>query len=174
MSPLWKNIFKKNPEEESLPYFLGTVPIFAELTERDLAYVEPLVHVRDYSEREIVFGEGDPGSGLYVVRSGRVKIFNHDGNNREQELALLGPGDFFGETTLASPAMRTASARTIEKTQLIGFFRSDLLETVQKNPNLAIRLLLGLTRVMSERLHASDLELLKMQQALVIAEQGQG
>lgn len=173
MSPLWKNIFNKSREEESLSHFLGTIPIFSELTERDCAYLATLAHVRNYADKEIVFAEGDPGSGLYIVRSGRVKIFFFDGHHRERELAVLGPADFFGETTLAAPAMRTAAARTIEKAQLVGFFRSDLLEVIQKSPQIANRLLLGLTRTMSERLHAADQELQRLQQALTIAERGQ-
>lgn len=163
MSPLWTNIFRKKPEEESLAYFLGTLPLFSDLSEKELVRLEALVHVRDYDAREIVFGEGDPGSGLYIVRSGRVKIFMRNGHSRAVELAVLSPGDFFGETTLAFPAARAASARTLEKTQLIGLFRADLLETVQKNPDMANKLLLGLTRAMSERLHAVGLELQRLQ-----------
>jgi len=165
MSPLWSKIFRKKPEEESLASFLATLPLFSELTERELERLEALVHVREYDANETVFGEGDPGSGLYIVRQGRVRISSHNGNAREMVLADLSVGDFFGETTLASPAMRVASARTLEKAQLVGLFRADLLETVQKYPGMANKILLGLTRVMSERLHAAGQELMRLQQA---------
>jgi len=173
VSPLWSNIFRKKPEDESLAYFLGTLPLFSELTERELGRLESLVHVRDYDARETVFGEGDPGSGLYVVRSGRVRIYVRHGHRREDELAILGAGDFFGETTLASPAVRVASARTLEKAQLVGFFRADLLEMTQKSPVMANKILLGLTRAMSERLHAVGLELQRLQK-LEAAERSSG
>lgn len=164
MSPLWSNIFRQKPEEESLAYFLGTLPLFSDMTERELERLEALVHVREYDAGETVFSEGDPGSGLYIVRTGRVRISSRSNQGREIELAVLASGDFFGETTLASPAMRVASARTLEKAQLVGLFRADLLETVQKNPAMANKLLLGLTRVMSERLHAAGQELMRLQQ----------
>lgn len=168
MHPLWSNIFRKKNEEESLAYFMGTIPIFADL-ERHLAFLEALVHVRRYAPQEIVFEEGDPGSGMYIVRSGRVRIFNRLADGREEELALLGPGDFFGETTLAAPAPRTASARAVDTTELLGLFRADLLETSQKHPTLANRILMGLTRVVSERLQVAGQEIQHLKAAAVAA-----
>jgi len=172
LSLLWKNVFAGKPEEDSLAGFLGTIPLFSELTGRELLALESIVHVRDYDEHETVFAEGDPGSGLYAIRAGRVKIFTRDSRGREHELAVLEAGDFFGETTLVSPAVRSAAARTLEKAQLIGFFRADLLDCLEKNPRLATRILLGLTRVMSERLHVADRELKRLHNALQDATEG--
>jgi len=166
LNPLWSNIFRKKPEEESLAYFLGTLPLFADLSPRELAYFEKLVHPRRYDADETVFSEGDPGSGIYMVRSGRVLIHTRDAHRRKRQLALLGPGDLFGETTLAAPSMRTASATTLEKSELIGLFRADLLETMQKHPQLGNQLLLGLARVMGERLQAVGQELQRLQAQL--------
>ncbi|WP_291315879.1 cyclic nucleotide-binding domain-containing protein [Desulfuromonas sp.] len=162
MNPLWSNIFRKKAEEDSLAHFLGAVPVFSELVGRDLVFLEGLVHNRHYSPREAVFEEGDPGSGMYVIRTGRVEIFVRREGGREETLALLGPGDFFGETTLTAPATRTAAARTLDATELVGLFRADLLETAQKHPGLANRILLGLTRIVSERLQAAGQEVLRL------------
>ncbi len=174
MSPLWGNIFRKKGEEESLAEFLHSVPVFAELGGKDLAFLENLVHLRHYHPHEIVFEEGDPGSGMYVIRSGRVKVFQRRNETDEQELALLGRGDFFGETTLTAPAPRTASVRTLDHTALVGLFRADLLETALKNPAVANRILLGLTRVVSERLQAVGQELSRLQRQIEAAEAGRG
>ncbi len=159
MNPIWSNIFRKKPEEDSLAFFLGTVPVFAELGKRELAYLEGLVHIRRYTAGEIVFDEGDPGSGMYVIRTGRIGIYTRGNDGNEEELALLGPGDFFGETTLTAPATRAAMARTLEKTELIGLFRADLLETAQKHPTIANKILIGLTRIVSERLQVASQEI---------------
>ena len=159
MHPLWSNIFRKNPAEESLAAFLGTVPVFCEATKRDLLLLETLVHVRHYRTQEIIFEEGDPGSGMFIIRSGKVLIFERKQGNLEEELAILGPGDFFGETTLTAAIPRIASARTLEQTELVSFFRSDLQEIAQKKPMSANRILLGLAKVVSERLVAVSREL---------------
>jgi CRP/FNR family cyclic AMP-dependent transcriptional regulator len=159
VNPLWGNIFRRKAEEESLAGFLGTVQVFSELKGRELNFLETLVHVRRYSPQETVFEEGDPGSGIYVIRTGRVRIFSRNPEGPDEDLAILGPGDFFGETTLSAPTTRSASARAVETSELIGLFRADLLETIQKHPAIASKLLMGLTRVVSERLQAAAQEI---------------
>ena len=166
MDPLWTNIFQKKQDEESLPYFLKHLPIFSDLSPRALAILEGIVHVRSYKANETVFEEGDPGSGMYMIRSGMVNIYANSQRGIEEELARLGPGDFFGETTLTAPAPRTASARTLENTELIGLFRADILELVERKPAISSSIFLGLTRVVSERLQAASLEIRRLQNQL--------
>ncbi|MDF1580005.1 MAG: cyclic nucleotide-binding domain-containing protein [Desulfuromonadales bacterium] len=166
MNPLWSNIFSKKKQEESLAFFLGTVPVFAELSPKELHQLERLMHARDYAPFETVFEQGDPGSGMYVIRSGKVQVFSRNINKEEEELAVLGPGDFFGETTLTAPAARTAFVRTLEQSVLIGLFRADLLEMVQKQADIANKILMMLTRIMSERLLASNTEIIRLKTAL--------
>lgn len=163
MDPLWNNIFRKKLDEDSLAYFLKHLPIFSELSPRALAILENLVHVRSYKTHETIFEEGDPGSGMYMIRSGAVKIYAKDQKGREQELANLTTGDFFGETTLTAPAPRSAFARTLEATELVGLFRADILELAERKPAVSSSILLGLTRVVSERLQAASLEIRRLQ-----------
>ena len=166
MDPLWNNIFRKKLDEESLTYFLKHLPIFSELTPRSLAVVEELIHVRNYKAHETIFEEGDPGSGMYMIRSGSVQIYAKNENGVEDELARLTPSDFFGETTLTAPAPRSAFARTLEATELVGLFRADILELAERRPSISSNILLGLTRVVSERLQAASLEIRRLQNQL--------
>jgi CRP-like cAMP-binding protein len=162
MDPLWINIFRKKLDDESLAYFLKHLPIFSELSPRALATLENLVHVRNYDAHETIFEEGDPGSGMYMIRSGSVQIYACDQSGAEDELARLMPGDFFGETTLTAPAPRSASARTMETTELVGLFRADILELAERKPFISSSILLGLTRVVSERLQAASHEIRRL------------
>ena len=75
MDPLWNNIFRKKRDEDSLAYFLNNLPMFAELNGRELNLLEKMVHVRNYRATELVFEEGDPGTGMYMIRSGGVSIY---------------------------------------------------------------------------------------------------
>ncbi len=159
MNPLWSNIFRKKTEEDSLAFFLRNLAIFNDLGRRELNFIEALVHPRHYAEAETVFEEGDPGTGMYAIRSGRVAIFVRRPDGQKEQLALLGPGDFFGESTLMAPTRRTASARTLENTELIGLFRADLLEATQKHPAVTNTILINLARTLSERLQAAEIEL---------------
>lgn len=166
MDPIWSNIFRKNPEQDSLAYFLGHLPFFAELTPKEISFLENLVHSRTYRSHEVVFEEGDPGSGMYMIRSGSVVIFSRDSQGKEEELTRLGPGDFFGETTLTAPVQRSASARTLEATELVGLFRADLLEAAESNAKITSHILFGLTRIVSERLQAASIEIRRLQRML--------
>lgn len=166
MDPLWNNIFRKKLDEDSLANFLKHLPIFSELSPRELSILEDVVHVRSYKANETIFEEGDPGSGMYMIRSGVVKIYAKGQNGTENELARLSPGDFFGETTLTAPAPRSASARAQETTELVGLFRADNLELAEKYPSVSSNILLGLTRVVSERLQAASLEIRRLQNQL--------
>lgn len=159
MNPLWSNIFRKPGYEGTLAYFLGTVPTFATLGRRDLSFLESLVHLRNYHPGETVFGEGDIGSGMYIIRSGRVRIAMKDEQGKDRVQAELEAGDFFGEIALTTPRPRIATATATEETVLVGLFRADLLDAVRKHPAIASKILLGLTRVLSERLQHAGLRL---------------
>lgn len=157
VNPFWSNIFRGSGYEDTLAYFLSTVPVFSKLKKRELNFLETIVHVRNYQKDEVIFEEGDIGSGMYAIRSGQVVIYTRDEHDRETEETVLESGDFFGEVALTASRPRIASARTTEQTVLVGLFRSDMLEAVRKHPAGAANILLGLTRVISDRLHHSQI-----------------
>ena len=176
MNPFWSNIFRSSGDEQTLAYFLSTMPMFKELDKRELAFLENVVHVRNYEVDEIIFSEGDIGSGMYTIRSGQVQIYNLDDNGQEIEQAILEPGDFFGEIALTASRPRCASARTTETTVLVGLFRTDMLEAVRRHPAPSAKIMLGLNRVVSDRLLQCSLQLegLKKQLADIRKQQADG
>jgi len=166
MDPLWNNIFRKRHDKDSLAYFLNNLPMFSELNGRELRLLEKMVHQRSYRPDETVFEEGDPGTGMYMIRSGGVGIYIKNMLGVEEQIAALGPGDFFGETTLTAPAPRSATARTTEPSDLIGLFRADLLDMVERQPTMISRILIGLTRIVSERLQNASQEIRNLNRRL--------
>lgn len=159
MNPFWSNIFRTSGYENSTAYFLGTIPIFDALKKKELKFLESIVHVRTYQADEVVFHEGDVGSGMYCVRSGQVLIYTQDEEGNEIKQAQLGPGDFFGEVALTAQKPRIATARTLEATVLVGLFRADLLDALNRFPATAAKILLGVTRCISDRLQYASLKL---------------
>ena len=99
-----------------------------------------------------------------MIRSGAVSVYARDENNEDYELARLAPGDFFGETTLTAPAPRSASAKCTEATELIGLFRADILDLIERRPSVSSSILLGITRVVSERLQAASHEIRRLKE----------
>lgn len=165
MNPFWQNIFRNRGNEDTLNYFLSTIPIFNKLDKRELAFLENTVHVRNYGPDEVIFSEGDIGSGMYFIRTGEVQIYKLDELGQEEEITTLETGDFFGEVALTASRPRNASARTTEVTVLVGLFRSDFLEAVRRHPIPAAKILVGLNRIVSDRLLqcSNQLDRLKQQ-----------
>jgi CRP-like cAMP-binding protein len=161
-NPLWQNIFRNQAGKQTLAYFLSQVPMFSKLSQRELKFLEKIVHIRNFVADEMVFSAGDIGSGMYIIRSGQVQIFSVDNNGKEHDQAILEPGDFFGEVALTGTRPRTAGARATTASSLVGLFRSDILEATLRHPAPTAKILFGLNRVLADRLHqcSQQLELL--------------
>src|SRR5476649_2173657 len=100
---------------------LKNIVLFKDLSMRDLAMVNSLMHERQYLAEEIIFDAGEEGQGLFLVLAGRIKIVLPPPS--EDLLLELGPGAFFGEVALLDQSLRTAQARAIEDTHIVVLFR---------------------------------------------------
>jgi len=95
---------------------------------------------------DILFREGDRGDRLYVIGEGKIKLGRTSVDGRENLLAVLGPGEMFGELSLFDPGARTATATAVAETQLIALGHDDLNEFLSGRPAVAATLLAALAR----------------------------
>lgn len=109
-------------------------------------------HSRDYQAGDIVFSAGDPGDGLYLVESGRVQISALVSETEARVLAVIGPGDFFGEMAVLDDAPRSATARVEADTKAWFLSRDEFLQLLDRRPRLA----LDLIREFSRRMRAAN------------------
>ena len=158
MKSLYENFFKNKESSDPVLQVLGQVPIFENLTPKELKDLTQLTHERSYKANEPVFKKLAPGEGMYVILKGTVEIKDPDSNTT---FATLGSGDFFGELALLDQEPRSAMAVATEASELIGFFRTDLLTLMKRGPELGNKILLNLSRVLGERLRRTNLELTK-------------
>ncbi len=156
---IWGNIFRLTPKKESLAQVLHSVPLFQDLTAKELQILEGLVHVRSYEAGEPIFRETEPGAGMYVIRSGRVDIRLNDEAEKKLVLAELQTGDFFGEMALLGDGARSATAVCREPSELIGFFHPDLQEILSLYPLVGAKIALGLAKTLAERLRYTNSQL---------------
>lgn len=162
-SSLWQNIFSARMiKKGSVEEILSKVPSFADLTSRELKEVAAIVHKREYLRGEPVFYQGDPGLGMYIVQKGEVSITLTTKDGKTNEIAVLGEGDFFGELALIDEAPRSANAICKTDCFLIGFFRPDLFELIEKKPSLGIKIVLKLAEIVTQRLRRTDEELSRL------------
>ena len=149
---IWGNIFRLGSRKESLADILQNIPLFRDLTPKELRILERVVHIRTYEAGEPVFVETEPGAGMYVIRSGRIDIvLNYKMDNR-LILSELEPGDFFGEMALLGDSSRSATALARERSELIGFFHPDLIEIINLHPGMGAKISIGLARTLADRL----------------------
>ncbi|HJK92435.1 MAG TPA: Crp/Fnr family transcriptional regulator [Polyangiaceae bacterium LLY-WYZ-15_(1-7)] len=101
--------------------------------------------VQQVPEGTVLFRDGDRGDEMYVIQRGRVRIFT-EVKGREKLLAILGPGDFFGEMAILNDKPRTASAEVVEDAQLLSIDPKTFGAMIVSNTEIAVRLIKKLAR----------------------------
>jgi CRP/FNR family cyclic AMP-dependent transcriptional regulator len=153
---IWENLFRPEEKEKSLRALLNENYLFQDLGSKDLRFVMDIVHVRNYHATEIIFRQGEVGVGMYIVMKGSVDIIideNAHGEINESYITQLNAGDFFGELALLEDnGKRTATARAREESVLVGFFKPDLMEVMERNPPLGVKLTFRLGEILGRRL----------------------
>lgn len=157
MDPFWSNLFRiRRAEEDVLFELVAKVPIFQDLRRREFRRLEGILHRRSLDRGEAVVREGEKGVGMYIILSGEVRIVQCGEDGNDQQLAVLDEGDFFGEQALLDETPRTASAIAVAPCQVIGFFRPDLLNLIESNPRLGLKIVMRLSQMISVRLRHTN------------------
>jgi len=120
------------------PMFTRSVPaspLFEMLPqdERDAVIAE--MEVETHDEGSVIINEGDPGTSMYVIASGAVKVYTRS-NNGTLYLAQLGEGDFFGEVSVLTGKPRTATITASQRTELLRLDKAKLDGVLSKYPGI--------------------------------------
>lgn len=121
--------------------FLAEVPLFALLDDQERALLAERVDVVTFEEGTVIFNVGDPGSSMYILRSGTVELSVKTKTGEPVVLERPERGDFFGEISLLDEGPRTASARATSRVEAIEVDRGDLDELFRLKPAAALDLL---------------------------------
>ena len=158
-NPLWRHVFRRlqesvrrgrKEEETTTSKLLKQVPIFQDLSGRELHKIEQMLYgPRNWRAGETIIDQGDPGMGMYIVVSGQVRIVQMGDDGFEKQLATLTRGDFFGAQSLVDESPRPASAYALQPCSLLVFCRPDLLELLENNTPLALKMVESLAQAIS-------------------------
>lgn len=129
---------------------LEKISLFAGLSKTDLDAVSNLAVTRNFPKNTLVMCEGDQSDSLYVVLSGKVKVFLSDEEGKEVTLNMQGEGEYFGELALLDEAPRSASVMTAEATKLAVISKKSFDECMKNNPEIAVKIMRGLARRLRE------------------------
>jgi CRP/FNR family cyclic AMP-dependent transcriptional regulator len=124
---------------------LRSVPLFSSLDSKATAELGGYLTIHDYPESATIFRTGDPGDAMYLIDVGKVHITLTDADGHSVILAVLGPGDFFGEMAMLDGQGRSANAIATEKARLAKLTRDDFLSFMRSDPRVTLELLTSLT-----------------------------
>ena len=125
---------------------LQQVEIFRGLSQAELDALMASSTSRSFPKNTVVIHENDPADSLFVIESGKVKVYCSDKNGKEYIMNTLGPGDYFGELALLDDDRRSASVRTLEKSTFTIMFKDEFHAIMERHPNIAQTLIRNLTR----------------------------
>ncbi|MCG3205997.1 MAG: CRP-like cAMP-activated global transcriptional regulator [Elusimicrobia bacterium] len=131
----------KSVDVHQLSTFLRGVELLNALPSEDLVRLAEICQLVKFKRAERIFSADQPGGCLYVVMSGRVKIFGSSSQGRSKTFAYLEPGDFFGEMSLIDDAVRSASASALQDSVLIMLKREDYQKLMLSRPSMAMAVL---------------------------------
>ena len=125
---------------------LAAVPLFAGISAESMQRLADVTGELDLDPGQYIVIQGQVGTGLFVIVTGSAKVVRGS-----DELAVLGSGEFFGELSVIDQEPRFASVQALEPTRCLALASWDLLELIEKDPQLAQNLLRG----MAQRIRAA-------------------
>lgn len=122
------------------------VPIFASLSREERMEIAEIASSRSFEKGETVYRAGDKGGTLFVLYTGRAKLFRLNASGKEQVLRLVEPGEFIGELSLFSSLPLTDNAQALEATTMCVLQGNRLKELMAKYPSIAFKVMDELSR----------------------------
>jgi CRP/FNR family transcriptional regulator/CRP/FNR family cyclic AMP-dependent transcriptional regulator len=132
--------------------FLKNVPLFSELDDEELQQLASVMREQHYKKHTTIVHVDDPGSALYILKNGLVKVTIEDQNGDEMTLRMLYPTDFFGDMSLLDGMPRSATVTTQEASEVLTMSREHFLDIIEKSP----KMLLKMTAMLSKRLRKTN------------------
>ena len=124
---------------------LKGINLFESLEDENLRSVSSHLVRRRFPRNSVIINEGDTTNSLYIILSGKVKVFLNDENGKEVILNVVNEGDYFGEVSLFDDGRRSASIMTMEDSEFAVLEKSAFLNCMASNPELALTIIRGLT-----------------------------
>jgi CRP/FNR family transcriptional regulator, cyclic AMP receptor protein len=130
--------------------FLRRVPLLSSLSELQLGTLAAASVRRSFPKGRTIVAEGEPSQSLYILLSGRAKVQRSDAEGKEVILAMIGPGEFFGEMSLIDDAPRSASVITVESCDFMAIQKDSFKAMLSQSTDMAMQIMRGLVRRLRE------------------------
>jgi CRP/FNR family cyclic AMP-dependent transcriptional regulator len=124
--------------------------LFHGLSAEDISMINDQMIKRVFPRNTTVLYEDEETDALYIIRKGKVKITKRSANGKEAIIAVLSPGDYFGEMALIDEGHRSSNVVTKEKCEISFIRRRDIYPLRMRNPQFTMNLMRGLSRRLRE------------------------
>jgi len=135
----------EDPAQDDQDLGLAAIALFKDLSPEALEKMSTLLQNVNFEAGDTVFHEHEKGDALYVVHSGKVRIWVHDEDSKDVTLAELAVGDFFGEMSVLDGGERSANATVTADAVLHRLSRADFQEFLLSHPQAALEVIRGIT-----------------------------
>ena len=135
--------------EFNIPNFLARVPLFSDLSPKELERTAQGCQLCRLARGEAVFRYGDACEEFHVVATGQVKLFALSPTGHEKVIELVGPGNSFAEAVMFTGQRYIVNAEALVSTLLISVSKQAILDEIDRDPRFSLRMLAGISR----RLH---------------------
>jgi CRP/FNR family transcriptional regulator, cyclic AMP receptor protein len=125
---------------QSKYWFLKRIRLFSNLAEPDMERLDRVTKMEEVRRKQPIYLPGDAADTVYLLKAGRVKISRLTDEGKELTLAILEPGEVFGELEALEGTPRDTVAEALEDISVCVMSRKDFEEVLRKNPDLTIRL----------------------------------
>jgi len=129
---------------------LQRVPFLAALEAADREALATAAKRRRFRRGEVIFHKDDPGESLFIIDEGSVRIYLPSPQGADLTLAVLGPGDFFGDLALLDGRPRSASAAAFPETETVALNRADFTSVIRSRPEAAMAVLAAVAERLRE------------------------
>ncbi|MEE9344518.1 MAG: Crp/Fnr family transcriptional regulator [Methylococcales bacterium] len=129
---------------------LSENPLFSQLGEDELAEIITFSRTRSVDKEQVIFHKWDESGQLFVLLKGRIQISSVSDTGKEIILNLVEPVEIFGEISLFDEMERTATAMTLDDSELLVISRQDFIPYLERNPRIAIKMLDALSQLLRQ------------------------
>lgn len=125
-------------------------PLFAGLDAEQLAKIQRIGRLVEARRRDVLFREGDPAEGLYVLLSGGVKIYKLSADGKEHILHVVRPGQAFAEAAIFMPGGYPAYAEALHRSTALLLPKGGFLDLLRQEPDVSLNIIATLSRYLKQ------------------------
>lgn len=135
---VFAGVLGKNAPVPNKVWYLERSRVFQGVPRAEIEKYAHLFHEHDYRSKEIVFAEGDLGDAIYLLKTGHVRLYRVTEDGKEITLAILGPGDVFGELALFKESHRRTFAEAVDAVHICAASVEDFTRLMSHKPELTM------------------------------------